>query len=113
MFGPMIPGVLIFLTFCVWLVFASFREKRRNELLARFIERGQEIPGSLLPQPQSRQRALRTGTLLTLASLALGVALQASTHDFGVVVWCLIPLSLGLGCFINAAFFYPDPASRQ
>jgi hypothetical protein len=108
-----IPMLFLLVVVVAGLMFAAARDRRRNELLARFIDRGQEIPAVMLPQPQSRQRSLRAGTLLTLGSLALGVALLASWQDIRVVVWCLLPLSLGIGCFINAAFFHRKPGDHQ
>lgn len=107
-----VPLLFVLAALLLALLYANHRAKRRNELLSKFIDKGQEIPAALLPQPHSRQRALRTGTLLVIGSLGTALGLLATFQDFTFVAWCLVPLFLGIGCFINAAFFYRDRDGR-
>ena len=96
------------------LVLATLREKRRQDLFARFAEKGQEIPIALLPAPPSRQRELRRAIWLSALGLGLGLVLYISTSDWRVAAWCLILLFLAAASFINAALFYrPVPSGES
>jgi multisubunit Na+/H+ antiporter MnhB subunit len=94
-------------------VFGTLREKRKHDLIARFIDKGQEIPPSLLPPPPSTQRELRRGIWLTALGLGVGLVLYITTGNLRVAAWCLIPLFLGGASFFNAVLFYPKNDSRQ
>jgi hypothetical protein len=103
-----IPLLFVVLITAVVLTFVNQRERRRQETLARFIERGQEIPAALLPPARySRNVSLRRGVGLTCLAIGLGVAIYLNTGDFRSAAWCLVPLSLGIGSFINAALSNP------
>lgn len=111
-FRFMLLPALIVLTIAMALVFGSLREKRKQELIARFIDKGHEIPPTLLPAPVA-QRDSRRGVWLTSFALGLGLVLYIATGDLKVAVWCLIPLFLGAASFINAALFSANPDSRR
>jgi hypothetical protein len=107
-----IPLLFVVLITIVALAFLNQRERRRQELLARFIDRGQEIPAALLPQPRySRNLSLRRGIGLTCLGLGLGLAIYLNTGDLRSAAWCLVPLSLGIGSFINAMLGGPGPGA--
>ena len=108
--GGMVGLVIIILAA---LIFASLRERRRQDLLARFAEQGQAIPPEILPQPPTREREMRRGVWLLSLGLALGLVLYFVTGNLEVAVWSLILLFLGAASFINAAFFYPDSRSSR
>ena len=95
------------------LLFASHREKRKQELIARFVDKGQEIPPTLLPPLASSQRELRRGVWLTSLGLGLGLVLFIATGDLQAAAWCLILLFMGAASFINAALFYPKSDSNR
>ena len=95
------------------LVFASLRERRKQELLARFADKGQEIPRELLPTPPSPHREMRRGVWILSLGLGLGLVLFFATNDWAIAAWSLIPLFLGAAAFINAAFFYPKSVNGQ
>lgn len=97
----------------VALIFATLRDKRRQDLFARFAEKGQEIPPALLPAPPSRLRELRRATWLSALGLGLGLVLYIGTSDWRVAAWCLILLFLGAASFVNAALFYPPRRSGE
>lgn len=88
------------------LIFATLRDKRRRDVLARFAEKGQEIPSALLPEAPSRLRELRRATWLSSLGLGLGLVLYIATGDWRVAAWCLILLFLAAASFINATLFY-------
>jgi hypothetical protein len=93
------------------LLFGFLREKRRHDLIARFVDKGQEIPPSLLPQGPSRHRELRRGTWLTFLGLGLGIALY-TVGGLWMAVWSVILLFLGAASFVNAMLFYPGDDRR-
>jgi hypothetical protein len=95
------------------LIFATLRDKRRQELFSRFAEKGQEIPRELLPLPPSRLRELRRATWLSSLGLGLGLVLYITTGDWRVAAWCLILLFLATASFINAALFYGSSGSER
>ena len=85
--------------------YANERDKHRQELIAKFIDKGQEIPSFLLPQPSSARRELRRGVLLAGLGLGLGAVLYIVSNDWRVAAWCLIPLCLAAASLINASLF--------
>jgi Domain of unknown function (DUF6249) len=93
------------------LVFATLRDRRKLELLARFAEKGQEIPPALLPQPPSAEREMRRGVWIFSAGIGLGLALYIFTTDWAIAAWSLIPICLGVASFVNAALFYSKTES--
>ena len=95
------------------LVYSSVSERRKHELLARFIDKGQEIPPQLLPRAPSPLGAKRAGVLLTALGVGLGAAFVAATGEWQQAAWSLIPLLMGAASFANAAFLYPDSGKRQ
>jgi hypothetical protein len=109
-FGAAIALVVIIVAA---LVFASVRDKRRQEFLARFVDKEQPIPTELMPGPASRQRELRRGVWLLSVGLGLGLVLYITTTDWRVAAWSLILLFLAAASFVNAAFFYPDSDSGR
>jgi hypothetical protein len=108
-------GLMAFLAIVIGLVlfFMSQRDKRRQELIARFVDKGQEVPPALWPPAPSAQRELRRGTWLTSLGLGIGVVLYIATDDFKVAAWSLILLFLGAASFLNAVLFYPKPGSHR
>jgi hypothetical protein len=99
---------LLAVVICV-LTFQHLRSKRRNELLARFVDRGQPIPAGLLAREPSRQGAQRAGALLLGFALGLGLLMYFLTEEWRPsVALAMLPLFLGIASFVNAAFFYPD-----
>lgn len=90
------------------MLFAYAREKRRQELLARFLEKEQEIPATLLPAPPSRQREIRRGIWLSSLGLGLGLVLYIASGEWVTAAWSLILIFLAAASFINAAFFYEN-----
>lgn len=112
---PLVLGVVaIIITF--FLIHAR-KEKRRHELISKFIEKGQEVPRELLLGKYSeasispeqwpvfiKLRDLRRGTWLFCLGLGLGMTLYL-LFDFKVAVLCLIFLFLSGACYINAIFF--------
>jgi hypothetical protein len=95
---------LIVLTIIAALLFAAMHEKRKQELIARFIDKGQEIPPTLLPAPTA-QRDTRRGIWLTSFALGLGLVLYLATGELRAAVWGLLPLFLAAASFVNAALF--------
>lgn len=114
-FEDMAAGTALFVIALavIALIFGMYREKRRQDLLARFIDKGQEIPSALLPQPPSRLRELRRGVWLTSLGLGVGLVLYIATGSLRAAAWCLILLFLGAASFLNAMLFYPNSDSRQ
>lgn len=107
-------GMFFVLTLVVaLLVFFSRRETHRNELIGRFIEKGQPVPPTLLPPPATREREIRRGIRLTGLGLGIGLALYVAMGEVAGMAWGLIPLLLGVACFINAVFFYPASVSQR
>jgi hypothetical protein len=94
------------------LLFGTLREKFKRDLLARFVDKGQEIPAALLPRPPSRERELRRGVWLTSLGLGVGLALFLAGGP-RVAAWCLILLLLGAASFLNAVLFYPNDSGEQ
>jgi hypothetical protein len=92
--------------------YANERDKHRQELIARFIDKGQEIPTFLLPLPPSPRRELRRGVLLAGLGLGLGAVLYIVSSDWRVAAWSLIPLCLAAASLVNAAFFMESSARR-
>jgi hypothetical protein len=105
-----LPGTALFVIAIsvIALFFGTLREKRRQDLIARFVDKGQEIPRSLLPQLPSRQRELRRGIWLTSLGLGVGLVLYIASGNLRVAAWCLILLFLGAASFLNAVLFYPN-----
>lgn len=105
-------AVFVIVVAVIALPFGILREKFRRDLLARFVDKGQEIPAALLPRPPSRDRELRRGVWLT--SLGLGVGLVLFTAGGPrVAAWCLILLFLGAASFLNAVLFYRDESGGR
>jgi hypothetical protein len=94
------------------LFFANRRENRKQELIARLIDKGQEIPAVLLPGP-SRQRELRRAVLLAGLGIGIGLVFYIASGDWRVAAWCLILLFLSAASFLNAALFYRDTGSGR
>jgi hypothetical protein len=92
--------------------YANERDKNRQELIAKFIDKGDEIPSFLLPQPPSPRRELRRGVLLAGVGVGLGAALYIVSGDWRVAAWSLIPLCLAAASLLNATLF-SEPGSRQ
>ena len=90
------------------LYFANLREKRKQELVIQYVEKGQEIPRALLPPAPSKMREVRRGIWLASLGLGLGLALYIATEEWRIAAWCLILLFLSAACFINAALFFRD-----
>lgn len=107
--SPFIPLGFVLGLVLIWVVHATLREKRKLELIALFVEKGQQIPSQLLARPSSRHGARRVGMFLTAFGLSLGLLIYVLADEPRYVAWCLIPLFLGAASFVNAAFFYPDP----
>lgn len=113
MFQQGVGGVVLLIAVIgMALLFANQREKRRQELIARFLDKGQEIPPVLLPGP-SQQREMRRGVWLASLGIGLGLVLYIASGDWRVAAWCLILLFLSVASFLNAAFFYRDPGSGR
>lgn len=109
----MVAGVvLVIAVIAMALRFASQREQHRQELIARFLDKGQEIPPALLPGP-SRQRELRRGVWLAGLGIGIGLVLYIASGDWRVAAWCLILLFLSAASFLNAALFYRDAGSAR
>src|SRR5690606_27879088 len=107
--SPFIPLGFVLGLVLIWVVHATLREKRKLELIALFVEKGQQIPPQLLARPSARPGARRVGMFLTAFGLSLGLLIYVLADEPRYVAWCLIPLFLGAASFVNAAFFYPDP----
>lgn len=107
--GQIGAAVLVLIVVIAGAMFmANQREKRKQELLIRFLDQGQAVPAELFPSPPSRQREIRRGVWLLSMGAALGIVLWISSGDWAVAAWSLIPLFLGAASFINAALFYTD-----
>lgn len=104
---PLAGMAFILIVIALALYFANQREKRRQELLSRFVEHGQEIPIALLPLPPSRQRELSRGVWLLAWGIGVGAALYFSSGEWGNAAWALILLLLSAASFVNAALFSP------
>jgi hypothetical protein len=86
-----------------------FRDKRRNDLIGRFIDKGLPIPPELLPGSASRTGERRRGSLLLALGLGLGCAVYFGTNDLRVAAaWSAVLVFLGVASFVNAALFYTD-----
>src|SRR5262245_5474258 len=82
-------------------LYASYRKDRqRHETLRRAIERGAEIPPSLLIPPRPPHSDLRRGVLLLSVGVALAILLIATSPAPGIWTAALIPVSLGLGYLV-------------
>jgi hypothetical protein len=93
------------------LYFATQREKRRQDLMARYLEKGQDVPHALLPAPPSRQHDLRRGIWLLSWGLGIGLVLYIASGDWSVAAWSLILLFLSAASFINAMMLDPNGRS--
>jgi len=114
-FADMAAGTAIFVIALgiLVLVYLLFRERRRQQLIAMFLERGQTVPSTLLPRAGSRHAEIRRGTWLIGLALGVGAVLWIASGTYRYAVWGLIPLCLGTASFINAAFFYPRHDPRE
>ena len=99
----------------IWMAlhFATQRERRRQELIAKFLDKEREIPSELLPGAPSQQRELRRGVWLASSGLGIGVVLFVASGEWRVAAWCLILLFLSAASFLNAALFYRDASSDR
>lgn len=111
--GPTAGMISLIVIVGMALFFAMQREKRRQDLVARFLDNGREIPPGVLPPTPSRQRELRRGVWLASLGIGIGLVLFIATSDWRVAAWCLILLFLSAASFLNAAFFYRDPGSGR
>jgi hypothetical protein len=112
--APMVGAIGLFAVIIAAMYFATQREKRRQDFLARFAEKEQAIPRELLPPQPSRSREMRRGVWLLSLGLGLGLVLYLSSEEWEVAAWCLILLFLAAASFVNAIFFYPNAdSSRQ
>jgi len=105
-------AVFVIVVAVIALPFGILREKFRRDLLARFVDKGQEIPAALLPRPPSRERELRRGVWLTSLGLGVGLVLFMAGGP-RVAAWCLILLFLGAASFLNAVLFYRDESGGR
>jgi hypothetical protein len=91
------------------LAYVFFRDKRRQDLIGRFIDKGLPIPPELLPDSPSKTRERRRGSLLLALGLGLGFAVYFSTDDLRLAAaWSAVLVFLGAASFVNAALFYTD-----
>lgn len=111
--APIVRAVGLFAIIIAAMYFASQREKRRQEFLARFVEKEKAIPRQLLPPQPSRERELRRGGWLLSLGLSFGLVLYIVTEDWVNAAWSLILLFLAAASFINAALFYPSADARR
>jgi flagellar basal body-associated protein FliL len=120
---PLALGIIAIIA--IFFVVHAKKEKRRHELISRFIEKGQEVPRELLlgslseaaiPPEQwpsfIRLRDLRRGTWLLCLGLGIGLILYL-LFDFEVAALCLIFLFLSGACFVNAIFFSGNSDNSQ
>lgn len=105
--------VMVIVVIAIVLFFNSRREQRRYDLFARFVDKGQDIPRELLPQPPSRQREMIRGVWLLCIGLGIGLVLYIATSDWTVAAWSLILLFLSAASFINAALFSTQAGSGR
>jgi len=104
-----LPLIFVLSLVLIGVVYSSLRQKRQNELMARFIDKGEPIPPQLLPKQSSRRTAQRIGVFLIAFGLALGLVIYVATGALQpAAAWSMMPLFLGAASFINARFFYPD-----
>ena len=105
------PGTALFVVAIAFIAtaYGALRSKQRQDLIARFLDKGQEIPASLLPPAPSRHRELRRATWLMGLGLGIALALYIATGAWRAAAWGLIPVLLGCASFINATLFYPSP----
>jgi hypothetical protein len=90
-------------------LFASYRrDMLRHATIRVIIEKGGEIPPSLLDPPARPRSDLRRGILLIATSLGLLVLLRSTTEG-GVWTASLIPLLLGIGHLLVRKL---EPSSR-
>jgi hypothetical protein len=108
--GPL----LIVLAIGMVLLFISWREKRKLDLIARFVDKGQEIPPALLPQPPSPLREIRRGIWFTSLGIGWFLVLYLATDDARTsAAWSVILLFLGAASFINAALLRQPSDPRK
>ena len=106
--------VIVFLP----LSYAKARDRRRNELYAKFLEKEQPIPQELLPgartnhKRSSQQRELMRGVWLTALGLGVGLALYIATSEWRFAAWALVLLFLGAASFINGMLLSDDPETN-
>jgi hypothetical protein len=111
-------GVLIAIPIVGMSLLAPYlREKRRAELIEKFLEQGREIPSELLAKPEVpsvpphelaeliRSRSMRRGVVLLALALGVAVVFYIGTGDPRAAAWGFLFLCLGVACFINAKFF--------
>lgn len=110
---PLVMMIGLFVVIVAAIYFASQRDRRKQEFLARFVDKEQAIPQELLPAPPSRHRELRRGTWLLSLGLGVGLVLYIATSDWHAAAWSLILLFLAAASFINAKFFYPGSGSGR
>ena len=105
------PGTALFVVAIAVIatVYGALRSKQRKDLVLRFLDKGQEVPLSLLPPIPSRHRELRRATWLTGLGIGIALALYIATGAWRAAAWGLIPTLLGCASFLNAALFYPSP----
>jgi hypothetical protein len=105
---------LVVITIGFVLLFISRREKRKLDLIERFVEKGQEIPASLLPQGPSAVREIRRGVWFTSLGLGWFFVLYLATSDARISgAWSVILLFLGAASFINAALLHQTSGSKR
>jgi hypothetical protein len=95
------------------LIYVVLRERRRQQLIAMLVERGQPIPPTLLPRAASPHAEMRRGTWLTALAVGIGITLYVLTSEVRYAAWGLIPLCLGIASYVNAALFYPRDGSQR
>lgn len=101
----LVPLLFIVVMTALALAFASRRERGRQELIARYLDKGRDIPAELLPQPRAAMHDMRLGVWFAALGSALGLVLYYVTGDPKVAAWSLIPLFLAGASFLNALFF--------
>ena len=107
-YAPVVAAIGLFAVIIAAMYFASQREKRKQDFLFQFVEKGQQVPQELLPPKPSRQREIRRGVWLLCLSIGLGLVLYIASGQWVTAAWSLIPLLLAVASFVNAVFFYPD-----
>lgn len=114
-FADMAAGTALFVVALgvLVLIFVALRERRRRQLIAMFLERGQQVPPEMLPRSASRYGEMRRGAWLAALGLGIGLTSWMLTREMRWAAWGIVPLCLGAASFINAALFYPRNDSRQ